>query len=631
MTQSSAVQAIQTALQHFRSGRLQQAETICRDTLAQVPEQPAALHLLALIARACGQREAGLGLLQRAMVGQPANPELLLHAGIFLRELSRFTQAVAFFEGAVALKPDYAEAYANLGDVLPQCGREAQAAAAYEKAVALNPDYAEAWNNFGMLLRHQKKFEEACEAFGWAVNLRPDLEQAHTNLGNALSMLDRWDEAAVEFEQAVKLKPNYATGWNNLGLALQKLDRPEPAMAAVQQAIALDPQLAEAHVNLGNMLRNPDRSSEALAAYDRAIAVKPDLADAYANRGALLLDLARCDEALRDYQQAIALQPDLASAHFNYAMALLLNGDYARGLAEYEWREPCGKNVAKAGRFTERRWDGGDLQGKTILLYCEQGFGDIIQCVRYAPLLAQRGAQVVLETRPALARLLQSVRGITRLYIEGEKLPPFDVQIPIMSLPGLFVTTPQNVPGQVPYLHPDAALTEHWRERVERDGGGFRVGLVWSGNPQSVENQSRSAPLSALAPLLQVPGVCFYSLQKGAAADQAKNLPGGPELIDWTRDMEDFADTAALMVHLDLIITVCTSAAHLAGALGKETWILLKHVPDWRWHLGRTDSPWYPTARLFRQPSRGDWSRVIDQVAIELASNVGHRGGHLEQ
>ena len=311
-------------------------------------------------------------------------------------------------------------------------------------------------------------------------------------------------------------------------------------------------------------------------------------------------------DAIHDFEQALTLKSEFAAAHVNYATALLLQGDYANGFEEYEWRFSHGKKPAWLDRFTEPLWDGGDIAGKRILLHCDSGAPDVIQCIRYAPLLAGMGATVILECPAPLAKLMQSITGIRKVCVEGQKLPMFHFHSPISSLPYLFRTTLETIPSDVPYLLPDPEPVEQWRQRrISRDGPGFRVGLAWSDDEQQIDRRSRAIPLADLAPLWQVPGLLFYSLQKGPTAAQAKSLPPGFKLIDYTADLKSYTATAALMANLDLVITTDTPLAHLAGATGKQTWLLLPHVPDWRWLLNRTDSPWYPTMRLFRQPPRG--------------------------
>ena len=686
MSQLNLDQALEAASQCLRAGQFQRAGAICQAVLTQFPQQPRALHLLAMLARLSGHPAAGLSLIERAIAADANNAEPHHLHGILLRDLKRSAEALAAFGRAIELKSDFAEAYANLGEMLVELDRDEEAAAAYTKAVTIKPDYGLAWNNFGMVLRGLEKFEQAVDAFAHAAALLPRVEQIRANLGNALSDLDRWEEALAEFEKAVALNPNYATGWNNIGLALQELERPESAVTAFRRAIQLQPDLAEAHMNMANALREMDRlaealsgydralalnprladaynnrgvalqdsgkvedamrdydramalepdsapvhmhlgnamrvlnrSAEALAAYDRAIALKPNLADAYVNRGIAFHESGRFDEAANDYERALALRPGKGAAHFNYALLLLLRGDWPRGWAEYECRRSWGKFARGARRFTQQRWDGGDIAGKTLLVWSEQGLGDTIHFLRYASLAAERRAKVIVEVQPSIARLAQTVAGVSQVCVDNDPRPPFDVHLPLMSAAYAFGTTLENIPNDIPYLHPRLDDVEHWRNRMNQDGGGFRVGLCWAGNPDYPGDRNRSIALSKFASLWQIPGVKWYSLQKGAGAEQIKEIAPQAELIDHMHDLNDFSDTAALVANLELVISVDTAVAHLAGAIEKPTWLLLPHIPDWRWQLGRPDSPWYPTMRLFRQTKRGDWAGVIDRIAADL-------------
>ena len=299
------------------------------------------------------------------------------------------------------------------------------------------------------------------------------------------------------------------------------------------------------------------------------------------------------------------------------ALALLLQGRFAEGWEAYESRRQI-RRIARDPGFVQPFWDGSPLGGRRILLTSEQGFGDTIQFVRYAPLVAARGGRVLLQCKPELKRLLAGQCGIEQVVTPGDATPAFDVWCLLMSLPHLLGTTLQTIPAQVPYLTPDPHLIDKWGKRTAHEPAGLKVGLVWAGGAHNKNDRVRSLSLGALAPLAQVPGVRFYSLQKGAASDQARTPPAGMEMTDWTPELADFADTAALVANLDLVISVDTAVAHLAGAIGKPVWVLLPLSPDFRWLLNRDDSPWYPTVRLFRQPTRGDWASVIERVRRAL-------------
>ncbi len=390
----------------------------------------------------------------------------------------------------------------------------------------------------------------------------------------------------------------------------------------LRSAVALDANIPEAWANLGNELSNDFQYDEAMDCYQRALKLRPDFADAHCNLGALLQKtLPTLDPAIAAYEKAIAIEPNFALAHWDLGLALLLRGDYARGLPEYEWRWRT-ETVVVPRKFPQPHWDGGDLGGRTILLHAEQGFGDTIHMARYVPLVAARGGKVILECQPPLRRIMQGLSGAQQVVAAGEHLPAFDVHCPLLTLPLVFRTTAQTIPASVPYVRADRELARQWSERLPPESGHPLVGLVWAGRPENKNDRNRSMRLADFAPLAAVKNARFVNLQLGPAADQIRRSPARLELLDFTSDLRDFADTAALVANLDLVIAVDTAVAHLAGALAKPIWILIPTMPDWRWMLDREDSPWYPTMRIFRQKTRGDWSDVMDRVKHELEKFV---------
>ncbi len=336
------------------------------------------------------------------------------------------------------------------------------------------------------------------------------------------------------------------------------------------------------------------------------------------NRSLALVDLGRYDELLAGFRRTIELAPGFAEARWNHALTLLLLGDLARGWAEYEWRWRWEGFSEPVRPFRLPLWDGGNLAGKTILLHAEQGIGDTLQFIRYVPWVAECGGRVIVEVQPSVVRLARRIAGISEVIARGEPLPDFDAHLPIMSLPRVFGATMATIPNRVPYLSADATATEIWRARLAQDGVGLRIGLAWAGSASHTHDRWRSIPLSALARLGEAAGILLYSLQVGPAAEQANPRSTPMKLIDHTAHLSDFSETAALIANLDLVISVDTAVAHLAGAMGKRTWILLPPTPDWRWLLDRADSPWYPTVRLFRRPRGQTWDTVIQEVVGEL-------------
>jgi Flp pilus assembly protein TadD len=460
--------------------------------------------------------------------------------------------------------------------------------------------------------------EEAIAGFRAALRLRPDYSEAHYNLANTLGELGRRDEAAACYREALRLRPNYPEALNNLGLALTEAGRPGEAAVLLRQAVRLRPAFPEGHNNLGLALADLGRFDAAIQHYEQVLGLKPEYADAHANLAGCYMNQGRLEEAIACYDLALRLQPDSASAHWNRALALLLAGDYERGWMEYEWRWQ--RKATQRRFFSQPLWDGTSLEGRTILLWCEQGLGDAIQFVRYVPLVKKHGGRVVLACPDILARLFSTVSGVDQLVAEGGVLPPFDVQAPLMSLPAILHTTLATVPADVPYLAADPERVARWRSRLEAVDG-FKVGIAWQGNLLHKWDRHRSIPLSCFAPLADVPGVRLVSLQKGPGAEQVQALAGRLPVMDYSADLDmagAFVDTAAILRCLDLVITTDTAIAHLAGALGAPVWLALSTVVDWRWLLGREDTLWYPSMRLFRQRTLGDWQSVFKRMARQV-------------
>ena len=431
--------------------------------------------------------------------------------------------------------------------------------------------------------------------------------------------------AAECYEEALALDPSQGPAHNNLGNVYLALGRVNDAAASFRSAIAADAALAEAHLNLGIVLHHAGELAEAATRYRAALRLKPALAEASLNLGHLLEEEGDIAAATDSYRAAIAARPELAEAHFNLALRLLQTGDFRRGWEEYEWRFRL-PELAPFWPYADRpRWDGADLRGKTILLYAEQGFGDALQFVRYVPLVAARGGKVVLSCSPKLMALFATVAGVAAVHNAETPAPEFDLCCSLLSLPRIFGTTLETIPAATPYLHPPAGAAERWRARLAADGAALKVGLFWSTESKNRMTPLRSLELGMLAPLAGSPGVRFYSLQRGAAAAQSR--PRGMTLVDLSPELADFADDAGLLAHLDLVVTINTATAHLAGALGRPVWTLVHYPPDWRWLEGRLDSPWYPTMRLFQRGRTEPWETVIERVAEALRDRSSKRRG----
>lgn len=578
-------QALRAAAEHHQAGRWREAESMYRQVLAQDPHHPHALHLLGVLACQAGHPDPGIRLIQQAIDRKPGVAEFYSDLANALRTRGRVGEALAADRRAVELKPDNALAHESLGNTLRLAGRYEEAIAHLRRAVALQPQSPVALCNLGILLCQQGQSDEGMNALRSAVQLRPDFTEAHYNLGKALREQKRHDEAAAHLRTALQLRPD----------------------------------LAAAHNVLGNILRDQGRHDEAVASYQRAIQFRPQHALTYTNLALAFQEQRRFTESLAAFDRATQLAPDDAETRTFRAMLYLLLGDFERGWAEYEWRWKVTEHLAPR-RFPQPLWDGSDLTGRTLLLHSEQGMGDTIQFVRYASLLAGRGARVVVLCQPELADLVATVPGVSQTVAVGDPLPDFDVHCPLLSVPFHVRTTLQTIPADAPYLAADPLRVAQWRDRLTPWANTRRVGLVWAGRPGHVNDHNRSIPLDQFAPLAGVSRVTYFSLQKGPAASQITQAPQPLGLVDFTPEIHSFTDTAAFMTHLDLVISVDTSVAHLAGALGRPVWTLLPYAPDWRWLTDREDSPWYPTMRLFRQHRWGDWANVLDRVQRELAS-----------
>ncbi len=523
-----------------------------------------------------------------------------------------------------ASAPDPA-ARAALGLSLAQQGRLDEAVVHFRAALGMRPDFAQAHHNLGIALAQQGKLEEATCCLREAVRLLPGYAEAHGNLANVLTSLKQYDDAVAGYKEALRLKPDAAEFANNLGSLLTKLGRIGEAVVFLEHAVRLRPAFTEAHNNLGLARIEQGHLTEAESCYREALRHRPGDAPALSNLANVLKDQGRWDEAFATFELALWHDPDSPSIHWNRALAWLEQGDFEKGWAEYEWRWRRPQTPPRPLPFPA--WDGAPLAGRSLLLYMEQGLGDMIQFLRYAPLVQARGGRVVVQAPAFLLPLFSTCPGIDELVAEGNPLPDCHLHAPLLSLPRLFGTTLETIPAAVPYLAADPERLASWRARLAAYPE-FKVGVVWQGNPHHVWDRHRSVPLTRLAPLAAVPGVRLFSLQKGPGVEQiapaAKQLPV-TVLADQLDAAGGFLDTAAVMQCLDLVITVDTAAAHLAGALGVPVWAALARVMDWRWLRDREDSPWYPTMRLFRQPAAGDWGAVFRRMAAELQRAVQRR------
>lgn len=598
--------------------RFDQAETFLRRAVYLKPNSAVAHSNLGNLLRDASRASEALPHLRRAVELDPKMPAAHQNLGVVLNGVGQSNEAEKCFRTAVALAPNFPEALNSLGGILRIDEKLEESEACYRKAIALRPNYAEAHTGLGATLAAQHRNEESLASCRHAVDLRPDFPEAHSNLGMALLASKLYEQAEVEVREALRLKSGYVDAQRNLGSILSAARRNEESLEEYRKALQLDAKNAEIWTDMGSVLRNLRRFDEAKEACRRAIELKPAAPLNHYNLGVVHLDLCEIEQAIACFGNAVEVKPTAPLPHWGLALALLAHGDYTEGWREYEWRWKCSEFYPPRPEFAQPAWDGSNPAGKTILIYSEQGLGDAIQFVRYASLLAGLGARVIVQCQPSLRKLLTTLPGVGAIHCKPEPEPLFDVHCSLLSLPTLLGTTLATIPAQIPYLFADSARVEVWKQKLALIPGKLKVGIAWAGNPDHQRDHDRSCGLSALAPLAKIADVVLVSLQKGSAASQAASPPPGMSLHDFTSELPDFSDTAALIAALDLIIAVDTSVAHLAGAMGKPVWNLLAFAPDWRWLLQRTDTPWYPTMRLFRQPAPGNWSGAIKLVVDAL-------------
>jgi len=584
-------EAVEIAAQRMRAGRWSEGESLCQQVLAAEPNHAGALHLLGVSAGAIGRTDEAINLIGRAIKSNPNVAEFHTNLSKFFGDRSRYEEAIVAARRAIQLQPRLAAAWINLGEALRRSGRISESAAAFVQAAKCQPESAEFQKLAGATLLETGRVEEAVACLRRFVELAPDQLKADAwyDLGVGLIANMRFDEAIDAYRRCLAINPRHEVAWNNLGNALKRIGQLDEAAEALRESVRIKPGWGEAFCNLGGV---------------------------YIAQG-------RIESANEAFHEALLKAPQQPVIHYNHGVLLLLQGDFERGWQEYEWRWKC-QEVKIPTRFPVPPWRGEPLDGKTIMLHGEQGLGDSIQFIRYAPMVAARGGKVILCVQPEVCRLLKDVPGVERVAPHPKKLPACQTYCYLMDLPLAFGTRLDSIPNTIPYLTPDPQLCRRWSGKLAQSAD-LKVGLAWAGRPTHVNDRWRTLSLSQLAPLSEVPGVTFYSLQKGAGSEQASAVPAGMKLVDLTAEIDDFADTAALASNLDLIITVDSAMAHLAGAIGKPVWILTPFAPDWRWMLKRQDSPWYPTARLFRQPARGDWATVVERIRQELTAMAGNR------
>ena len=552
---------------------------------------------------------------------RPAVAQILREATAAHRA-GEFAQAEALYRRALELDGKQAHVLLMLGILHAQRGNYVDAEQVLRRSLKLNPDDACTHFNYGNVLLGLERLDDALAAFSRALHLNPRLAEAHLNRGNILMLRKRFKEALACFDAAVRIDPDYAEAFSNRGNALEKMERFDEALTSCDRALYLSPRNAELHASRANLLGRLRRYDEALRDISVALSLRPDNAAFHYNHGNILIQVSRYDDALVAFEKALALEPEFADAHFNEGLCQLLLGDMERGWKKYEYRLQMPEYLDLKRDFGRPMWVGGSsIDGQTILIHPEQGFGDMLMACRYVPLLAEQGARVVLEVKPELVRLMEGLDGVSTLVARGEAVPPFDVHCPIMSLPLAFNTRSETIPSIVPYLGIPKENVDHWRSKL--GDSRFKVGIAWAGNPSFKNDIDRSITLKNILPVCSVPGATFFSIQKDLRTGDTDILSENSHVTHLGRELNDFLDTAAVMQSLDLIISSDTSIVNLAGALGRPVWVLLSFNPDWRWLLDRTDSPWYPSARLFRQTKNGDWDSVVAEVRAQIKKMLG--------
>jgi tetratricopeptide (TPR) repeat protein len=624
-------------------GKLANAISSYRNAVALDATHIDALHSLANSLSDSGDLTEAETCFLELLRLKPNHADALYNLGNTKLNQGNPAAAVERYRQAIQLKCGCAAYHYNLAHALQRLARHAEAADEYRQTLRIAPDDFEATYNLGIVLHELKEFAHAAEAFRRALALKPDLPEAISNLAAALQGLDDYDGAAELLRRAIALNPNFAEAHGNWGGHLWRQGNLPGAKKSCLRAIELNANLPGAYGNLGHVLFDQGDYRGALDCYDQALALKPDAvraeiaapadAAAPANRPWQRSDLIRAFDdchragsefATAEYRRALASKSNCIELLYYVGLLHLLHGDFAAGWHNYEYRWQT-KMLRNARRdFSQPQWLGQQIDGARILLHSEQGLGDALQFIRYVPMVAARGAKVILEVPSELRRLVErAFSAAVQVVTRGSRLPDFEWHSPLMSLPLVFRTDLASIPAPIPYLQADPQRTGEFAQHLALSSAtGLRVGLVWSGSPLHTRDRQRSIPLAQLRALTEIPGVTFYSLQKGPATKDLLDMPIDMNLVDLSGHLNDFGDTAAALANLDLVVTVDTAVAHLAGALGKPVWILLTHNPDWRWLLDRTDSPWYPTARLFRQHAAGDWSSALERVHGELSRLV---------
>jgi tetratricopeptide (TPR) repeat protein len=610
------------ALRSQKSGDLKTAEGLYRRILAQEPRHADALHFLGVIAYQAGRPEEAIRSIAAAIGLNPAKAAYHCNLGLAYQTVRHVEEAANCFEESLRLRPANPVAHNNLGVIRLEQGRPEEAAQCFQQAKRFHANDAEAYCNLGKALRAQGKLDQAIAGLEQAILLRPTYVEARIQLGLVCRDQGDFEQAVQHFQTAIEIAPEHAEAHNNLGASYTKLKRHAEAERVLRRAVELKPDDASVHSNLGVSLLEQGRHEEAKASIEHALRIRPDAAGARSNLGAVCLQQGELDAALEHVEEALRIQPNNIDAHWNRSLIWLSQGRFREGWLEYEWRQL--RPESRERRIPRPLWDGSPLEGKKILLHTEQGLGDTIQFCRYARLVAERGGEVLLACQSPLTTLLTRCSEIEAIVPKESGLLQFDLHAPLMSLPGIFRSTEDDIPRSIPYIRPDPDLVAYWHQQLPPSEK-LRVGIAWQGNKKFPADHYRSIPLRYFALLAELPGVQLICLQKGEGLEQLQELdvPFGlfvPGELDEANG--PFMDTAAIIANLDLVITSDTVIPHLAGAIGTHVWLLLSKSADWRWLLDREDSPWYPTMKIFRQRELNDWDELFHRVVAEMRQRL---------
>ncbi len=589
-----------------------------------MPEQPLLLspHVRKLLQKGikhhrAGRRGPAKACYQRGLKADPKCPQALHLLGLLAQEARQYRESIEFIERAVDLSPNDPDALNSLAESYLGLGEHERAIHYYRRLVDLRPESAVAQTQLAKTQERFGDLKAASVTYRRALALQPDSAEAHCQLAEVARQLEHYGEAKRLCEQALKLEPNRVETHCTLAGVFTEMKDLAGAVNSLRRAATLSPDSPLVALALGRYFIKCGDLTAAEASYRRAVQLDPNASLTHFRLGATLSQLGERQGAWESYERALAVNPQSHEIISHIALMHLAEGNFALGWSEYEQRD----SARRARRnFSQPQWKGEPLNGKRIFLHAEQGIGDALQSIRYIPMVAARGGKIILGIQTKLRRLLAVTEGVWKFVYEGETPPEFDCHCPLLSLPCAFGTDLNSIPGKIPYIYPSPGLVEAWRNKLQWNS--LRVGLVWGGNPKHPYELWRSIKLEQFASLTNLPGAVYYSLQMGPPARELKQVGSGIKIIDLQSEQKDFADTAAIVANLDLVISIDTSVAHLAGAMGKPVWILLHKSPDWRWLLAREDSPWYPTAHLFRQSTLGNWKDVLTRVELELGEIV---------